>query len=866
MAFISPSTSKAHLVLRRRAEQAGFEERSVRELLWYLNADDRLTAFAGVCERLKQRLGEIDRLLGVSLADFGMEQWPAIASWVVSNRGELSAAIGKYFDRQPRLASGKSRRSSPNPVYGHAASRNPLYALFWNTHRDLQQRRRFFLLVDHLLLAHVRLIPRCVTLDEYEAYGGNNLLAGLPHTLYTATLAMRQLSDGRLPLGLTLNPQMSPYAFAEAAAKFKPSKEGGAADKQFVPFCHFIAEAYGMRRRRKRAKSSRTPGVRRQVNRHRFPGYVDLSPQRQMLPTEISDTGDVDYDWGGMIVVTETKNINERRRAELEEQDLCQAELTDENEIYLAEFACEETKKGAAGLALAARGKLRHLQMEHQLLAWRYPELTTNELADLLTTCSQQFRELKKSLRWNDGDCLRAETIALVHVMLWTSSSLEVARELLVASDPPPVTDLALCIDGAAPSMGASAEWRVRTYVPPYRTDISAPPGIAREREDFMFMPDVACGARFVLDLLARSEYPDKTRPFTREPKVYASSLSKMLKEIDTSGRLTAQKLTSWLFHRLVVASGDIAAAVAITGKFNMLAEARAFYSTPGLDRLRNIYCAAVEELVTRIGTITGKLPPKLPGEMRSYAGKYVGSRLCATESAVQNALASIKKELARGYAQADRQTLIAYHNLYTLYSVLVFAYASSCRPIVTPFLASQEIDEDSGFAVLTDKDGPDHYKSRLVYVPEGPLRQIRNYERHRAVLLGSLSQLPAPYENPADLPVCFFLEQVESALCCQEVRDKTLTAALNPYLPLPANSHRRFMRNTLLEDGCPPEVVDAYMGHWSKGEEPWGKYSSFSFDDYRRTIGPHLLRILGRLGFEPIESLIVSALPQARP
>lgn len=867
VAYISPSQSKAHLVLRRRAEQAGFEGQAVRELLWLINADDRLTAFVGVCERLKQRLIEISQDIGVSLADFRMDQWSAIANWVVSNRSELSAVIGdKYFDRQPRVIVGRSGRGSPNPVYGHAASRNPLYALLWNSHRDQTQRRHFSLLVDHLLLAHVTLIPKCVTLDEYESYGGNNLIRGLPHTLYSAALALRQLSDGRLPLSSALNPRMSPYAFAEVAAQFKPSAQGDAADKQLMPYRYFIAEAYGKRHRRRKAKAPRNSGIRRANTRRRFPGFVDLSPQRQILPTEVKDTGDSDYDWGTMAVVLEAKSITERRQAELEERDLCPAEFADEHEIYLSEYPCEETKRGAAGLALAARGQIRHLQMEHQLFAWRYPELTTNELANLLMNCSHQFRELAKSSHWSDDDCLRAETIALVHVMLWTGSTLESARDLLVAPDPPASADLALRTDGVSnPSTGGSAEWRVRTYVPQYRTDISAPPGIAREREDYMFMPDVAHGARFVLDLLARSEYPNKTQPFMRETAVYASSLRKMLKQIDASGRITAQKLASWLFHRLVVTSGDIAAAVAITGEFNTLAEARIFYSTPSLDRLRDIYRAAVEELVTRISAIAGKNPPKTKSGVRFYADKHVGSRLCATEAAVRGAVALLKKELAGGSTGADEGTRILHHNLYTLYSVLVFAYATACRPIVTPFLASREIDEGSSFAVLADKDGPDHYKSRLVYVPAGPLLQIRNYERHRTALLDSLARFPAPYETPADLPACFFLEQVGSKVCCREVREKTLTEAMKPFLPLPANAHRRFMRTTLLEERCPPEVVDAYMGHWSRGEEPWGKYSSFSFDDYRHVLDSCLTPILDRLDFEPIESPLVLRPPETR-
>ena len=76
----------------------------------------------------------------------------------------------------------------------------------------------------------------------------------------------------------------------------------------------------------------------------------------------------------------------------------------------------------------------------------------------------------------------------------------------------------------------------------------------------------------------------------------------------------------------------------------------------------------------------------------------------------------------------------------------------------------------------------------------------------------------------------CFFLDEDLKPV---EVRPKTLVPIMQDFLPFPVNIHRRFVSSELLDAGCPPEIVSAWMGHWHRGEEPWGKFSSFSFHDY---------------------------------
>jgi hypothetical protein len=80
-------------------------------------------------------------------------------------------------------------------------------------------------------------------------------------------------------------------------------------------------------------------------------------------------------------------------------------------------------------------------------------------------------------------------------------------------------------------------------------------------------------------------------------------------------------------------------------------------------------------------------------------------------------------------------------------------------------------------------------------------------------------------------------------------VRPKLIEPLLKPYLDVAANTHRRFLRTELVERHCPHEIVDAFMGHWQHGEEPFGQFSSFSFAHYVATLRRYLEPLLTEIG-----------------
>ena len=72
----------------------------------------------------------------------------------------------------------------------------------------------------------------------------------------------------------------------------------------------------------------------------------------------------------------------------------------------------------------------------------------------------------------------------------------------------------------------------------------------------------------------------------------------------------------------------------------------------------------------------------------------------------------------------------------------------------------------------------------------------------------------------------------------------------------LPMNANRHFLRTNLIADNCPVEVVDAFLGHWEIGQEPWGRFSGLSPIVYREKLEEHLIPLLVKNKWSPEDGL----------
>ena len=871
----SPIKSEAHQVLRAKSAQAGIAEQDLRDLLWLINADDTLTCFVAICENLL----DICRLMDENFASYCAEhqitvkQWTNIANWVIADAEDLAAAIGEQFNQRPekreeeQSLDGGSKPSLINPLVGHCATRNSLYTVLLNSlaSEDVAERERYLLMVGQLLVAHAHVCRKHIPRQKYENHAGSREITGYPNTPYTAAFAIRVFS-GEEDFSFCprwLNPKQSPQEFALAANQYVADQD--ALSKHLAGYCRFIARAHGLL-----GWSNRSGGGGRRGHRgggRWIPGYVRLGPDCEVVPTEVGDSEDPNADWGRQVVVQEVLEdgapITKTRARQLLVDDIYPFDLAGEDELCLTEYPCNETTRGIAGLIFAAEGQARHVAMEHQMLPWSYRLLTVSELASLLTLGSDRFRELLRLRNWSAEQELLAETIALLHTSLWTGSTLERAKNLILLPDDKNQAkrihcELALYVPTKSDQRGKArlVEWRIRSYFPNYRLYLEAPAGATRQRTTYMYVPDIAGGAQFVRHLMKRKEYRDRKSPFSRSITQYRQTLRALLKSVDSSGRITEQKVVSYLFHRIACVSGDVTRAVAITGREHELAQTRIYYTTHSLKVLRDAYVKALWDIVPFVYKASGRKLRLNYAAVVDPADVHVGSRLCPTRNTARTVTEKLQEAIKKAARYRTWDEFIVYHNYFTLYTVLMFGYTTACRAIISPFLSTSEIDLKMGLAVLADKDGPDHHKSRLVWVPEDVRKQIRNYEAHRQALLGSLGEHLT--KSDVDAGDCFFLHKTKKEQFARmAVRPATLSEQMKEFIRLPANVHRRFLRTELIESGCPSEVVDAFMGHWSRGEEPFGWFSSFSYRDHIMTLESYLVPLLKDLGWRPIESAL---------
>ena len=334
-----------------------------------------------------------------------------------------------------------------------------------------------------------------------------------------------------------------------------------------------------------------------------------------------------------------------------------------------------------------------------------------------------------------------------------------------------------------------------------------------------------------------------RARVFPHNTAWYRKRLQKLLETLDSRTRMTESTLSKVLFNRILRASGgDLTATAIITGNDSRLARVKLFYACPLVSRLQTLYVQVADSANQELWRAIRKDPPKSIHIDIVNNDIYIGSRLCPTRDAIRQAIGRLQGELLCCGRPSTVLELQHYHNLFTLYTLWMFFYTTGVRGVRTPYVDLSEIDPVFRLGILTDKDSGVGYKTRLVRFTSMLIEQMRFYKDF-------ISRSPLSYRLPES--PCFLLQ---SNLNPVEVRPRTLASLLKEFLPFPVNIHRRFVSSELLDAGCPPEMVSAWMGHWHRGEEPWGKFSSFSYGDYCRALEDFLDPLLDDLGFRAIK------------
>ena len=106
--------------------------------------------------------------------------------------------------------------------------------------------------------------------------------------------------------------------------------------------------------------------------------------------------------------------------------------------------------------------------------------------------------------------------------------------------------------------------------------------------------------------------------------------------------------------------------------------------------------------------------------------------------------------------------------------------------------------------------------------------------------------------------PHLFFLKDDGSI---EAITPSALEAKVEKVFPLPFNASRHFIRTELVmsqhpdHGRCPSHIIDAFLGHWLRGREPWSELSTLSPVQFVEHLRPYLEELVASCGWRAIRS-----------
>lgn len=854
----SPNQSDAHLALREYALSVGMEP-ALRRFLWEINAHWDLVALPLLCENLQEILKLAQEEWEFDFSEWGIESWPDLLDWIVENKSDLSAEVG------PSLALGFGD-DGDHPLMGIGVLRHPAYTTLCNSHVNSVWDTECRLLQAHLLCAHINVTRKYTTLEEFESYSAEPTLLEQTANPYHAALAIRSMTEGFSPdLFHMLPVDLPPAEFLPALYSIVPSSQEDLG--RYRHLLTFLEKAFYDVPQQKGDSSPRRGSSADRARIHG--GITNFLLAAVSSDCPLADSEDAKDHRSGRHSTTIRKRHTGAEAAERIDVDDCPNEDEEDEEIDRTGFGDHAFQKNPGSFHEVSAAQSMQLQMANQMFPWAYGALTSAEIAPVLVHRSREMMRIVSERELSAAETEELEALAFAQVMFWTSSSPEQAKRLRLPDKAAAGKDARLGLLPSTP--GRSAQWRIRAPLPNYRSPFGeSPRSKIRECVEYLLLDDVVDASALVFAFLrqpkpesspqdqpqltsvASSDQPE--RVFRRPIPWYRRRVRVLFELADERTRMTEGRLSRFFFTRVLEASGgDLSAAAIITGNDVPLARVKLFYACRSTSRLRELHQTAAIKVGSELWASLGQTSP---GQARSIVwpseqadsifkedSVYIGNRLCPTLKTVREAIKHLQFEIRRSAQPKTNAEHQRHHNLLTIYTLWFFAYTSGVRGIATPYIDLSEIDEVRLRTTLTDKDSGVGYKSRLVRITPMLHKQMELYKE-------LLSRSPQIHQS-GGLP-CFFLD---AALRPVEVRPRTIVPIMHEFLPFPVNIHRRFVSSTLLDAGCPPEFVSAWMGHWHRGEEPWGKYSSLSFSNFVKAMESYLDPLLDCLGFVPMSA-----------
>jgi hypothetical protein len=308
--------------------------------------------------------------------------------------------------------------------------------------------------------------------------------------------------------------------------------------------------------------------------------------------------------------------------------------------------------------------------------------------------------------------------------------------------------------------------------------------------------------------------------PIPRSQSPYLGALDSTLKDLrkDRRLRLTDGRVARTLVMDFVRACPDtVVADIALNAS-----------SLQGLSGATYYSAMKSNELASHIEHPKHRTPAQIQA-----SGNLIGSHGIPTVDTLKASVGKLSSQMDEARTSLDSPADLArFHNFFVAHELLLLMHASGHRLVADPF-PHEDCLLSAGLFVIADKVSSPSHETRLAVASELAKKQ---WERHRAHLLElsyrmvflnspDADQVQGVVDGitPISAPFFFFLTD---HLRLERVTPKSFADRLGSAWTLPSSAHRQFMSYALRQAGCPAELIHAHLGHWLRGDAPFGPTS----------------------------------------
>lgn len=831
-------------------ENRGHSREYFDVLLTFIKAPDTAIELPRILNNILQLMRHLENLRPLYF-EFDVEIFPV--EWSIICQEIL--AYPKLREIVP-----PERKKAKNPLQGYY-KKHQVYIAIWQRPNSLNDQQSYFQLLAHCLLAISILKKRMnaqitqgipdLKLNDFNSNINDVVVAARKVAISKNRPILESLPDLNAPPEIIFN------ELASGNDLFTPLRVLSA----------YLSEAKKPRTRKKQF-TKRTP----RKNKKSSP-WLKLPAMR----TEIRSNVDPDQDEAELAVDLfrmPTKNDVDAREWE---ESGCSP-----NETYLSkEIASTKMVKGKEKQVKSPWQKVFHLgrlksqlSMQNQRLTSRWEVLSLYEVKTLFNSMTDlvQYKDRSKFLPPNTNPY---ELCIIVSVMFWFGQRIDKIdkQELRIYRHSPGVNDLK---PGFVMLDDKDDCWWTRSALPDRIMELDEDQLRQAHEKTTNFSITTGYGYEKLIRIYVNKLLPDKKTEvlFPKENIIYRQMVTEFLNRVNrsTSTRLTVNRVSDYLFEMIARHEGsDLAAAMFIIGRENFLGLNPSYYTCLSIERLQNIYrnvCTLIKERISNeYNPTTQKLAEFTKiSDNDSNSKMFIGSPYRPVRTTVQGLVEELKRNLnAARFEDRSILKLMRLHESMTKYTAFLINFCSGFRAVRDPFLSAAEIDWVTGFATLRDKDNEDGYNTRLVWLPPVCVKQLKLFQEHQqnalyrfnALIPDFYSKLDPPRRDGPGRRMFFATKDKDSnEYIAMSTGPKLLGAELSSVFALPFNASRHYLRSELLERDCPIEVINAFLGHYERGEEPFGRYSGLSPHAFREVLIDKLLPLLQEDGWEELPGL----------